>query len=429
MTNLLLVMADDMRVDHLPAMAQVRRLVQDRGVTFTASRCNLALCQPNRIGLLTGQLTRDHHNITIGYQGVDLDHDDTVARALAEAGYRCGLFGKYLNATDEIAGTIPRPRGWDTWRELGRERGPSDYDVRADEALGPVAGTYQTDYLADEVADFVAGPEPWFAYVAPRQPHAPYAPRPQDLHAWAHVRLSIPDDEDFASKPAWMHDRPPLTVADRAEIEQGLRGRLRELSAVDDMVGRILAAVDLAGATDRTVVIFTADNGVHQGEQRRLGEGTKGGPYDVGLRVPLVVAGPGFAPRPPVDVPVYASQDLTATLLDVAGASPRLHHQAGISLRTIVRGGPTLDRRVLLHEIGSDSYDITGDGITTGPRHPLGYLKLFHYPSRRFAPRPTFVEAYDLAADPRERVSIAHDPARRPTLDALDRLLDDLLTS
>src|SRR5690606_19251477 len=122
-----------------------------------------------------------------------------------------------------------------------------------------------------------------------------------------------------------------------------------------------------AGRLDDTVVVFTSDNGVHQGEQRRPGDGTKGGPYDVGLRVPLLVAGPGFEPGPDITVPVYNSVDITATVVDVAGASPGRPSPAGVSLRAIAADPAAYAQRTLVHEVAAVL--VSGDGVTTGPDH------------------------------------------------------------
>lgn len=427
MTNLLVVMADDMRFDHLRYMSEVRTRIVDRGRSFVQARCNLALCQPNRVSLLTGQSSLHHGETGVGLAGIDWDdHDNTVAAWLSEAGYRCGMFGKYVNFYDEFGG-IPGPRGWATWREYGRERAVIDFDHRSEgDEVTRVTGVYPTEWLADQACEFVAGEEPWFCYVAPKQPHAPAAPHPDDLHAWSDQRCEIVEHDDVASKPFWIRDSPALVEANRSRIQQDFRGRLRELSAVDRMVGSILDAVEAAGALDDTVVIFTSDNGVHQGEQRRLGDGTKGGPYEPALHVPVVVAGPGFAPGPDITVPVYPAADITATAVDVAGATAGLPHQAGISLRTLVADPGAHRDRVLLHEIG-EGFPVTGDGISTGPDHELGHVKLFRYPSRRVGGDVLSIEAYDLAADPTEAVNIARDRARRPLVEDLLRLLDDTL--
>lgn len=430
MTNVVLIMADDMRYDHLPYLANVRTLLQEPGRTFTGARCNVALCQPNRIGLFTGQLSRDHGELGIGYRGSAFeDHDNGVARWMSDTGYRCGLMGKYINYWDSsfIRG-IDAPKGWKTWRQLTSAKSAAEWDVHEEIGSFTIRDVYQTDYLAEQAAMFMDGKDPWFCYLAPQNPHAPFSPHPRDLHAWPHERFREVPLPDASTKPPWVQALPELTLDQWAALQQGFRGRLRELSAVDRLVGDVVEHLRKAGTLDDTVIIFSSDNGVHQGEQRRVGEGTKAGPYDVGLRVPLVVRGPGFGPGPHIDVPIYSMQDLTATLVDLAGAEPGFPHQAGLSLRRIVADPAAHASRTLLHEIGIEGYDTTGDGITTGPRHELGYLKLFRYPSvRSKLPGPYTYELYDLADDPDELVNLADRPDHRSVRDTLERQLLDLL--
>ncbi len=432
MTNLLVIVADDMRYDHLAYLPSVRRLLQEPGRTFDGARCNVPLCQPNRVSFFTGQNSRHHGEVGVGLSGVHYDgHENTVGLWLADAGYRCGLFGKYVNFYDEFGG-IPGPAGWATWRQYARERTAEDFDVHHEDSVVRVSGTFQTEYLAAETSEFFAGPEPWFCYVAPRHPHAPFAPHPSDLHAWSDRRAEVIEltDEEMRSKPFWMHDVPELTTAEWAQVHQDFRGRLRELSAIDRMVEAMVGELDRLGRLDDTVIAFTSDNGVHQGEQRRTGDGTKGGPYDVGLRVPLVVRGPGFAPGPDISVPVYPAADLAATLVDVAGASAGLPDQAGLSLREVAArpADRVHTQRVLLHEVG-EGFLSTGDGVTTGPEHDVGYVKTYRYPSVRESPEADRVwEMYDLAADPDERQSLAKVSSERPLLDRMSDLLDQALT-
>ena len=79
------------------------------------------------------------------------------------------------------------------------------------------------------------------------------------------------------------------------------------------------------------MIIFVSDNGVHRGKHRRRGAGTKSGPYEVGLHVPLVIRVPD-SPGPDVTAPTMAFQDLTATILELGEAQPGLPHQSGVSL-------------------------------------------------------------------------------------------------
>ena len=100
-----------------------------------------------------------------------------------------------------------------------------------------------------------------------------------------------------------------------------------------------------------------------------------------------------------------------------------------MSLRALVADTEAHRERVLLHEVGDAFLGQTADGVTTGPDHPMGFRKLFRFPSLRSGGSGPFTyEAYDLDTDPDEHESWADDPARRAERDRLEQLLEELLT-
>jgi arylsulfatase A-like enzyme len=427
--NVLLIIADDMRYDHLPYMPNVTRLIAQPGRAFTQARCNVPLCQPSRVGLFTGQMSKDNGELGIGYGGSKLkDHNNCVGKWMHDAGYRCGFFGKYVNWYDASGGIDP-PAGYAVWRELLEDGDGYHLTVRTNDRTERITGTYSSDYLANQATKFIDGGEPFMAIVTPTQPHAPSNPRKDLAHKWSTLKWPIVDEVDVSDKPPWIQALPPLTAADRAEIQEQVRGALRELSAVDDMVHRIIGKMDPA-VLDNTVVIFTSDNGVHHGEHRRRGAGTKSGPYEVGVHVPLLVRGPGFPAGADVTVPSMVMQDINATMLDIAGAKAGLPHQVGVSLAELCTDPGSHRSRLLLHEIGEGFVDNqTGDGVTTGPDHPLGFRKLYRYPSvRKNAAGPFIYEAYDLDTDRDELQSWANDPSRLQERNVLEAELTRLLS-
>src|SRR5581483_4561738 len=91
------------------------------------------------------------------------------------------------------------------------------------------------------------------------------------------------DEADVADKPPYVRRLPRITPAVRARIEQIYRAELASLLAVDDLVGRIVGALADTGELDRTVIVFTSDNGFFHGEHR-LREG-KFLPYEESVAV------------------------------------------------------------------------------------------------------------------------------------------------
>ena len=424
--NFLLIVADDMRYDQLQYMPRVRRLIQDRGTSFTQVRCNVPLCQPSRVGFLTGQMSKHNHELAVGFTGSSLtDHDNCIGRWMHDAGYRCGFFGKYVNWYD--IGGIGPPAGYQAWHELIEQTKEYRFRVHVDSGVKIITDLYSTDYLARQAIDFIRGVGPFLCIVTPSQPHAPSVPRRDLADAWSDFRWPVVDEVDVSDKPPWIRRLKPLTEADIEQVIADARGALQELSAVDDMVEQIIGAID-PDVLDHTVIIFTSDNGIHFGEHRRRGSGTKSGPYEVGLHVPLLVRGSGFEPGDEITAPSMVFQDLNATMRQMGGADAGLPHQAGVSLADIAAAPAEYANRILLHAIGHGFNTASGDGITTGPAHPLGFRKLYRYPSKEVAPDGPFTyEAYDLDGDADEHANWANDESRRDERATLESELETLL--
>ena len=147
--NFLLIVADDMRYDQLEYMPNVRRLLEEKGTAFTQARCNVPLCQPSRVGFLTGQASEHNHELSVGFYGSSLtDHDNCIARWMHDAGYRCGLFGKYVNWYDGLGGIDP-PGGYEAWHELVDLDLDYGFRVRLASGITTIADEYSTDYFAE----------------------------------------------------------------------------------------------------------------------------------------------------------------------------------------------------------------------------------------------------------------------------------------
>jgi arylsulfatase A-like enzyme len=182
-------------------------------------------------------------------------------------------------------------------------------------------------------------------------------------------------------------------------------------------VATVLAAVEAAGQTDNTLVIFTSDNG---GLSTAEGSPTsnlplragKGFLYEGGIRVPLVVRWPGIV-KPGTTTAVPATTlDIAATLLDVGGTTqPAEAVRDGASLRPVLAGGTLPARDLVWHyphyanQGGRPAAAIiAGDGPSQGHENQGNEKLIEHFEDGR-------VELFDLATDPGERRDLA---AERP---------------
>jgi arylsulfatase A-like enzyme len=181
------------------------------------------------------------------------------------------------------------------------------------------------------------------------------------------------------------------------------------LAAMDDTVGRLLRRLDELGLRDRTLVVFTSDNGglhVPEGPHGRITHNTpfragKGYLYEGGLRIPLLVRWPGRVPAGRVvDAPVV-NTDWLPTLLDLAGAAPP-RDVDGVSLARLLTGGRAPARRFFWH-----FPHYTNQGSRPAGAVRDGDWKLIeHYEDGR-------LELFDLGRDPGEQMDRAGREPRR----------------
>jgi arylsulfatase A-like enzyme len=191
------------------------------------------------------------------------------------------------------------PPGWTRWyAHLGNAQYYYDYRTNVDGNKRYAApGEYSTDDIAQESSRWIAAEaraaHPFFAWVAPLSPHLPATPAPR--HAALLPDLTAPRypsfDEDVSDKPTSSQLQPlPLSAIQIAAIDSNYRMRQRALMSLDELVARILDSLDATGATANTYVIYSSDNGWHQGEHRRML--SKNTAYEFDVHVPLYVRGP-----------------------------------------------------------------------------------------------------------------------------------------
>lgn len=358
-----------------------------RGVVFTQAYASAPNCAPTRACLLSGQWTPRHgvytvvdprqprgsawHKLVAADSKSDMPTEVvTVPEALATVGHMSQFLGMWNLGRGRRGPTTPEGQGF------ARVVFPETVGFGKDEYLDD-AGRFLSDRLADEAIAFIEEnrARPFFIYFADHAVHAPLNPRPETLAAW----------RDRAAPAGEPRPDPALaaTVAD-----------------VDAAIGRVLAAVERLNLADDTVVIFTSDNGGTREYVAPL-RGGKGQLYEGGIRVPLVIAGPGIRGGRRVDDPV-SSIDVYPTVLDLTGAPPPAGHALdGQSLLPLLAGGTLAPRPLFWHFPcyvgGSPPAGAIRDG-------DLKLVEFFEDGGRR--------ELYDLAADPSESRDLASQRPR-----------------
>lgn len=302
------------------------------GMVFTDNYANAPLCMPSRACLMSGQYSPRHgvyivspspghgwyepytkavrHQKVIPVQNGNALAEGTVGlgKAMQRAGYVTGFTGKWHHAPgpvemgfDEI---LPQP-----------QRNPKEDPKRM---FG----------LTDNALRFVRKHrhEPFFFYLSHHTIHGPKEARPETI-------------EYFQKKKG-----------DRCHWIPEYAAMLKDS---DEVIGRLLQALDDLKLADRTVVVLTSDNGASAKSSLSdpLASG-KGQLYEGGIRVPLIVRWPGVVKSGSrCSVPVIAT-DFYPTFVDIAGGTrPAGHVLDGVSIVPLLRGTGTLKREALFWHV------------------------------------------------------------------------------
>jgi arylsulfatase A-like enzyme len=341
---------------------------------FEKAFVSLPLCCPSRATIMRGQYA---HNTGVwrnssgpegGWQGyVNHGHEqDNIATRLHDAGYRTGLFGKYINP---YRGTTV-PQGWDDWFAKISGKGYFNYYVNDNatkrsfgsragdyngtkKSFGSRAGDYSTYVFGRKTRSFidasVAAGKPFFAYVAPIAPHEPATPAPRHAKAFdgeKAPRLPSFNESDVSDKPPPIRSLPPLSRTQIAAVDTRHERRVESLQALDDLVEGVTNKLQAVGALDNTYVVFTSDNGWYHGEHRI--KAGKEQPYEESIRMPLIVRGPGVQAGTTTDK-LTLNTDFFPTFTDLAGVTTP-EYVDGRSLRSVLEGNATAWRTAFLLE-------------------------------------------------------------------------------
>ena len=461
--NIVLVMADDMRADDLRFMPSLRKLVTDRGLKFRNSFSPFPLCCPSRASLLSGQYAHNHKvlNNDAPFGFGSFDDSRTVATSLHDAGYNTGFVGKYLNnygidrskATGEHSWKYV-PAGWTDWYAAPQRPrrlhdrypagGPYDYFHTIFNVNGRIddshEGEYQTGILGrfsrKLVTRYSRTNKPFFLYLSALAPHygGPHEPddvdsfRRRDGQAFEFKTPARPErvkgrfdrevrrgaglpanggasEADVSDKPQAFH-HPELNRREQDLATALTRQRAESIAVLDAQVRRLVRTLRERGELDETVFVFTSDNGYFLGEHRFRSGKRKA--YEPSIRVPLAIAGPGI-PRGIRNDPAK-TPDVTATILDLAGAKPPR----------------TPDGQSLVPSFAEDrgwTAPVVTEGMVGGSANlreqPFGFTDARTTIGIRTARFKLVrdvsgtVELYDLDVDPNELNSVADDSSYR----------------
>jgi arylsulfatase A len=325
--NFVVILADDLGAPELGcygntqhATPHLDRLAAE-GMRFETAWAT-PLCTPTRVMLMTGQFaSRTGWYNLIGRQYspqpgtplYDLNARTTFADVLKSRGYATALAGKWQlpgEGDNLVAGcgfdeyliwaykeNLPPgtnyTSGWQNEKRQTTSRYWHPSLVSNGKYVPTKAGDYGPDKFCDFLVDFIGRhkDKPFVAYWPMVLTHSPHDPTPDP-------------------------NRPG---------EKRPRGLKSNVEYMDHNVGRLLRALDEQGLRESTLVLFTGDNGTE-------GAG-KSQKTEQGVRVPLIVRGPGLVPPGTVSRELASLADVLPTLAELAGAAvPAGHPLDGKSL-------------------------------------------------------------------------------------------------
>jgi len=384
--NIIFILADDLGYGDLGAYGQTKiktpsldRMAAE-GMRLTAHYSGGNVCAPSRCVLLTGvhpghAFVRDNREVQPEGQ-LPLPADTvTLPRLLQKAGYLTGAFGKWGLGAPQSTGR-PLNQGFTRFVGYNCQRVAHSYypaSLWDDETVfplnnhPPVAGhakleaaadphepasyrrftgeDFAPDHYAEAALEFVrqASGRPFLLYYATIVPHLALQVPPDSLAEYAGAFPETPYTGDRGYLP---HRTPRAAYA-------------AMITRLDREVGRLMALVKELGLDERTMFVFTSDNGPLYDQ---LGgtdseffnshgglRGRKGSFYEGGFRVPCLVRWTGTIPAGAVSDWVSGFEDWLPTLTELAGV-PWKHDLDGISFIPTLTGTPQPERPFLYRE-------------------------------------------------------------------------------
>lgn len=379
--NILVILADDLGYGDLSCYGakdlrspNIDRLAAS-GVRFSNFYANCTVCSPTRAALMTGRYPE-----LVGVPGVIRTHAENnwgwlapdavlLPALLKTAGYHTAIVGKWHLGLESP--NTPNERGFDYFHGfLGdmmddyhhHRRHDVNYMRHNSDAIDPEG--HATDLFTRWACDYLRSrrdaSEPFFLYLAYNAPHTPIQPPKEWL--------------DKLTK------REPGVDEKRAKL-------IALIEHMDDGVGKVLTALEETGQRDRTIVVFTSDNGgqLNVGANNGPTRDGKGSMYEGGLRVPAAVSWPGVVKPNSRSDAVAITMDLFPTLLEIAGVEPR-GPVDGVSILPALKGEKQNVERTLhftRREGGPEYNGLTIHAIRQGDwklvyNSPYGPLELFN---------------------------------------------------
>ncbi len=386
--NIVFIIADDMGSADLSCYGRpdlktpnIDRIAAN-GVRFEQAYANSPVCTASRVAIITGRyqlrlpvgLEEPMSRTTRPEVGLPPDHP-TLPSLLRQAGYGTTLIGKWHLGNLPNFGPLKsgydhfygfRSGGIDYYTHVGTNGAPDLWDEDQPVTQDGYLTTLFGDRAVQVIDGYAAGGRPFLLSLHFNAPHWPW---------------EAPGDQAEAER---------LRGHDLHDWDGGTQETYRRMiGAMDEQVGRVLAALERNAMARNTIVIFTSDNGGERYADTWPFTGRKTELLEGGLRIPALVSWPARIAAGQVSQQVTANMDWLPTLLQAAGAAPAAAYPPdGISLLPQLADGAAVQSRTLFWRYKS----LWQRAIRSGDWKMLKILD------------NTFL--FDVAADPMERANL-----------------------
>ncbi|MBI1368954.1 MAG: sulfatase-like hydrolase/transferase [Planctomycetes bacterium] len=442
--NVLFILTDDQRWNcmgiarnSVMQTPNIDRLGRE-GVYFPNAFCTTSLCSPSRASILSG-LYAHTHGVSNNFTEYP-DDMPTFPRALQQAGYTTAYIGKYHMGEEN---DDQRP-GFDYFVTHKGQGKYFDNVFRTNGGERKLVKGYYTTVVTDMALDWLHNRDkskPFLLMLGHKAPHSFYIPEDKYKHAFDNVPIDYPHTAyHLDTNPDWYRERldtwhgiygplfewrknfPDRSAAAVVDFENMVHAYRGTILSVDDSVGKLYKELADEGVLDNTLIIFTTDNGLLEGEHGMVDKRTMAEPS---IRVPLVVRYPGLTPpdKPKVIEQQVLHVDFAPTILDLCGA-PALPKTHGRSWKKLVTAGDPDWRKAWYYECDYEKqfpYTPNVRGIRTDQ------WKYIRYPHGDGSPDRIPPELFDLVHDPEEAVNLAQDPKYADLCKRLSNQLDKLM--
>ncbi len=397
---------------HTPA---IDRLAES-GVRFVHAYSNRPVCSPARSILLSGRYARCNGVMSNQNDEAQIDRptnrDVTLAEVLGKAGYKTGLVGKWhLRPSPPTLGFQESVRSYFRHRYYRQIFDDNEDEKYVYDGFGPEHETRAAIEFIRRHRD-----EPFLLYVAYGPPHMPLAETPEKYRtmydpASVPLRKNVWVDGQLAYNEEWFKiylwdfqyynhkETFPQRLPEGFDLRHLTALYYGAVTAIDEQIGRVLAALRESGLDEDTIVVLTSDHGDLLGSHGLFNKDTH---HDEAARIPMIFRYPRAFQARVAGRCVASLVHVMPTILDLCGV-PVPPSVQGESLAPVLAGR-------------AETLADNAAYIETGPADGIRTERYCYFADRK---RPEREQLFDVEADPYELSNLAGDASHQAVLASL----------